>query len=154
MYVLLPQPVFFYIDIRLSPTQVPFRQYLCEQFLAAYNVYLEILHHVDMCVNVALHRDTPNWRLLNACPPCFYQLKEELSLPFRFLCEMDGNNSLKQTDASLRELHERHDPRTHRSDYWVMPEEVDVFQHEAKAQPQVMFTRLMHRYMLMCHVTG
>ena len=93
-----------------------------------------------MRVNAALHRDTANWRLLNACPPCFYQLKDEPSLPFRFLCEMDGNNSLKRTDASLRELRERYDPRTHRSDYWVTPEEVDVFQHEAKAQPQVMLS--------------
>ena len=105
-----------------------------------YNVYLEILRRVDMRVNVALHQDTANWRLLNACPPCFYQLKDEPNLPFRFLCEMDGNNSLKRTDTSLWELRERYDLRTHRLDYWVMPKEVDVFQQEAKAQPQVMLS--------------
>ncbi|TDL13896.1 hypothetical protein BD410DRAFT_691017, partial [Rickenella mellea] len=81
-----------------------------------------------------LHRDTPNWRMLNTCPACFYKLKDEPALKFSLLCEMDGNNSLKRTDASLRSGEERMDLRMARSDYWLSPEEVDIFKDEVKSR--------------------
>jgi hypothetical protein len=48
------------------------RPYLGQQFSVAYDIYLSIRAEVDKCVKVALGRDTPNWRLKNACPACMY----------------------------------------------------------------------------------
>ncbi|TDL17784.1 hypothetical protein BD410DRAFT_843337 [Rickenella mellea] len=49
---------------------------------------------------------------------------------------MDGNNSLKRTDATIRANRERIDCRQARSDYWLKPEDVDVFKDEVKARPK------------------
>ncbi|KAJ7179996.1 hypothetical protein C8R43DRAFT_819925, partial [Mycena crocata] len=38
----------------------------------AYDVYLAIRARVDARVQAALGRNTPNWRLKNACAPCMY----------------------------------------------------------------------------------
>jgi len=92
-----------------------------------------MLQRVDERVRSTLNRDVPNWRLLNACPPCFYCLQDELSLTFSLLCEMDGNNSLKRTDTLFRDQIARHDQHSVRSDYWVTPEQVDAYQNEVKA---------------------
>jgi hypothetical protein len=79
---------------------VPYRPYLNSQFSDAYDTYLEILCHVDHHLNEALHRNTPNWRLLNACPCCTYKLKDELPLVLEWLFCIDGNNSLKRWVSS------------------------------------------------------
>ena len=39
-------------------TQRPFHRYLCKQFSEAFDVYLEILHRVDVKVAKALGRDS------------------------------------------------------------------------------------------------
>ena len=80
----------------LTIFQVPYRTYLTKQLSVAYDVYLEILHCVDNQLKKAMGRDTPNWRLLNACPACCYKLKNEPSLDFEWLVSIDGNNSLKR----------------------------------------------------------
>lgn len=41
----------------------------------AFDVYLTILQKVDALVAHALGRDTPDWRVLNACPPCGYEVR-------------------------------------------------------------------------------
>ncbi|KAF8212597.1 hypothetical protein K438DRAFT_1481765, partial [Mycena galopus ATCC 62051] len=66
------------------------------QFSIAFDVYLSIRAAVDAHVQKALSRDTPNWRLKNACPACMYKLEGENDLPLPFLATMDGNNSLKR----------------------------------------------------------
>ena len=53
-------------------------------------------------------------------------------LSFSLLCEMDGNNSLKQMDMSFHEQNARHDKCAFQSDYWVTPEEVATYVNEAK----------------------
>ncbi|KAI0040617.1 hypothetical protein FA95DRAFT_1502561 [Auriscalpium vulgare] len=111
---------------------VPYRGYLCEQLRITFDVYLDVLDSVTRRVRAALGRDTPNWRMLNTCPACFYTLEDEPKLQYSFLCEMDGNNSLKRTEASLRDQVERIDTRRARSDYWLSPEAVDVFKYEVK----------------------
>ncbi|KDQ49650.1 hypothetical protein JAAARDRAFT_143120 [Jaapia argillacea MUCL 33604] len=113
---------------------VPYRRYLVEQFSVAYDVYLEVLHRIDKNVNTALGHDTPNWRLLHSCPACFYKLKDETPLKPAFLCQMDGNNSLKRTHATLRGHQERQDVRCPREDYWLSPAEVDRFKDEVKSR--------------------
>ncbi|KAG2037922.1 hypothetical protein BDR03DRAFT_933773 [Suillus americanus] len=82
-------------------------------FLDAYDIYLEILHHVDILINKALNCNMPNWRLLNSCPCCFYKLEDEEILALEWLVTMDGNNSLKFC-----------------SDYWLDCLTVDKFKDE------------------------
>jgi hypothetical protein len=124
------------VSFRASPliaVQVPYRSYLCQQFSDAFDIYLEILHRVDLRVSEALGRNGPDWRLRNTCSACFYKLEGEPSLQFSFLCEMDGNNSLKRVDISTRGQAERPDSRSFRMDYWLTPVEVDAFKDEVKA---------------------
>ncbi|KAI0259614.1 hypothetical protein BC834DRAFT_833181, partial [Gloeopeniophorella convolvens] len=118
---------------------VPYRSYLCHQFSEAFDIYLEILHRVDLRVNTVLKRDTSDWRLRNTCPACFYKLKDEPLLQFSFLCEMDGNNSLKRVDMSNRGQIERPDTRTFRTDYWLTPQQVDVFKDEVNNSVSVLY---------------
>ncbi|KAG1803263.1 hypothetical protein EV424DRAFT_1474585 [Suillus variegatus] len=40
---------------------IPYRPYLNAQFSDAYDIYLEILHRVDVLINQALNRSSPNW---------------------------------------------------------------------------------------------
>jgi ferredoxin-like protein FixX len=51
---------------------------------------------VEQKVNAVLARNTPDWRMQNACPACFYKLKDEPPLEFSYLASIDGNNSLKR----------------------------------------------------------
>jgi hypothetical protein len=39
-----------------------------------FDIYLEIQRQVDEQVLAALGRDTPNWRVLNSCPACGYEV--------------------------------------------------------------------------------
>ncbi|KAJ7232802.1 hypothetical protein C8J57DRAFT_1480529 [Mycena rebaudengoi] len=120
---------------------VPFRPYLSNQFSIAFDLYLATRAIVDQRVKAVLGRDTPDWRLKNACPPCVYKLEGEPPLPLPFLCTMDGNNSLKrfhrrerdvvreEGGATAREVpgesKERKDNRTAPGDYYLTREEVN-----------------------------
>ncbi|KAG1851637.1 hypothetical protein DFJ58DRAFT_842118 [Suillus subalutaceus] len=104
--------------------------YLNSQFSNAYNIYLEILHHVDHHLNEALHRNTPNWRLLNGCPCCTYKLKDEPPLALQWLVSIDGNNSLKRWASSTYGVTPLQDSRKPCSDYWVDRTSVDIFKDE------------------------
>jgi hypothetical protein len=114
---------------------------------------LEIQRKVEEQVLAALGRDTPNWRVLNACPPCGYeacyfilqssysrfqyclQLEEEPYLKFRRMICVDGNNSLKR----FARVGERAiaDTRTFQGDYYLSPAFVDRFKDEVgtRARP-------------------
>ncbi|KAG1745379.1 uncharacterized protein EDB91DRAFT_1236322 [Suillus paluster] len=84
-----------------------FTKVICDSYLIAYcrsyrtaladsfDVYLTILHEVGRRVDTALGRDTPNWRVLNACPPCSHELNGEPPLKFTCMYMMDGGNSAK-----------------------------------------------------------
>ncbi|KAG2100405.1 uncharacterized protein F5147DRAFT_747133 [Suillus discolor] len=111
---------------------MPYRPYLNSQFSDTYDIYLEILNRVDRRLNGALHRNTPNWRLLNACPCCSYQLEDELPLAFKWLASIDGNNSLKRWASSTYGLTAREDSRKPRSDYWIDQMTVDAFKDEVR----------------------
>ncbi|KAJ7075628.1 hypothetical protein B0H15DRAFT_925383 [Mycena belliarum] len=82
---------------------VPFRSYLSTQFSIAFDVYLATLAEVDRRVLRTLGRDTPNWRLKNACPACLYKLEGEDDIPLPFLTTMDGNNSLRRFQQMSRQ---------------------------------------------------
>jgi hypothetical protein len=111
---------------------MPYRPYLNSQFSDTYNIYLEILHHVNYRLNEALHRNTPNWRLLNACPCCTYKLEDEPPLALEWLVSIDGNNSLKRWASSTYGVTPRQDSRKPRSDYWVDRASVDIFKDDVR----------------------
>ena len=106
---------------------------------------MDILHHVKQKVDVTLGRDTPNWRALNACPPCNYEvqlayttwkrsvsltlikLQDEVPLVPKALHAFDGNYSTKwAANAGLV------DTWPFVSDYLKLREYVNKFEDEVK----------------------
>ncbi|KAF7371284.1 hypothetical protein MSAN_00764300 [Mycena sanguinolenta] len=75
---------------------LPPRAHLTAQFSVTFDLYLAICAEADWWVQAALGRDSPNWRLKNACPACLYKLESEKVIPLPFLVTMDSNNSLKR----------------------------------------------------------
>jgi len=58
----------------LTHKQIPYRpKYRCV-FSDAFDVFLEIIRIVDDRVKVALGQDSPDWRVLNTCPACSYEV--------------------------------------------------------------------------------
>ncbi|KIJ45328.1 hypothetical protein M422DRAFT_166820, partial [Sphaerobolus stellatus SS14] len=114
-----------------SMNQMPYNKKLAEQFRIAYDAYLEIIYRVRQRVNTALGRNTPNWRALNTCPACDYRLEGEPELEYSKLISIDGNNSLRRVNTKLtRNVEAYIDSRTARTDYWITPEQVDVFKDQ------------------------
>ncbi|KAF8128079.1 hypothetical protein K438DRAFT_2000463 [Mycena galopus ATCC 62051] len=116
---------------------VPPRSHLGTQFSVSFDVYLAIRAAIDQRVQVAPGRNTPNWRLMNACPACMYKLEGEEKLDLPFLATMDGNNSLKRFWRRERVQHredgtavpgaskEWGDNRVAPGDYYLLRVEVD-----------------------------
>ena len=113
---------------------MPYRPYLHSQFSAAYDAFLEILHWVDVLLKQALKHDTPNWRLLNACPLCTYKLEDEPSLQFEWFATINGNNSLKRWASSIHNSVSHDDSRQPRTDYWIGHDAVDKFKDEVRSR--------------------
>jgi hypothetical protein len=57
-----------------SLDKMPYRRRYRVALAGAFNIYLAILRGIDKRVLSVLGHDTPNWRVLNACPPCGYQV--------------------------------------------------------------------------------
>ena len=55
--------------------QIPYRPKYRRVFADAFDVYLEIVRTVDKRVKAALGQDSPDWRVLNACPACSYEVR-------------------------------------------------------------------------------
>ncbi|KAJ7073352.1 hypothetical protein B0H15DRAFT_806803 [Mycena belliarum] len=121
---------------------VPPRPYLATQFTVAFDVYLAILARVERRVLAALSRDTPDWRLRNACPACLYKLEGEEALEIHMLATIDGNNSLKRSWRRNRDDVQEEGPaipgaskewlnsRLPAGDYYLSREEVDRWAKE------------------------
>ena len=118
---------------------MPYRPYLFDQLSRTFDAYLEILHRVNQKIQVALNRNTQEWRLQNECPTCFHRLEDEPKLSFDWLVSIDGNNSLKRWDMTLYGTVPRVDDRVPRSTYWLSNEEVNKFQYEVKARQVCIF---------------
>ncbi|KAJ7664009.1 hypothetical protein DFH06DRAFT_1268637 [Mycena polygramma] len=118
------------------------RPWLASQFSVAYDLYLAIRAAIDQRVQRALGRDTPNWRLKNACPACMYKVEDEPTLIFPFLSTIDGGNSLSRYEQREREEVDedgttapgaskaRRDERVTPGDYYISREEVDTWSKE------------------------
>ncbi|KIJ15711.1 hypothetical protein PAXINDRAFT_162818 [Paxillus involutus ATCC 200175] len=76
-------PPVFFVHSLLTLFQVQFKGYRSHQFSIVFDVYLQILRHIN------------NWCLKNSCPACTYTLEGEHEPKFKLLYAMDGNNSLE-----------------------------------------------------------
>ncbi|EIW56750.1 uncharacterized protein TRAVEDRAFT_127597 [Trametes versicolor FP-101664 SS1] len=113
---------------------IPYRRYYRTAIADAFDIYLTILREVQKSVMAKLGRDGPDWRAVNACPPCAYKLEEEESTVFdRMLC-IDGNNSLKR--LATAEGRSAGDQRQFKSDYFLSRDFVAKFANEVKARQQ------------------
>ncbi|KAJ3765531.1 hypothetical protein FB446DRAFT_655158, partial [Lentinula raphanica] len=88
---------------------IAFKPYLSTQLYDALDVYLAIIRGVRKRTREALGRSGRSWRMLNACPACQYQLKEDPKLAVRMIVTMDGNDSLKRVERKSDVLQERED---------------------------------------------
>ncbi|KDR81011.1 hypothetical protein GALMADRAFT_241624 [Galerina marginata CBS 339.88] len=113
-------------DLYAIPYHRRYRKALSDTF----DVYLTILQRVDAQVVKILGRDSPNWRVKNACPACCYELKDEPYLRYRRMLAMDGNNSLKR----IRQVGSREtaDVRVFDSDYFLSHDFVNQYADEVK----------------------
>ena len=109
--------------------QLPPNEHLADQLRSAYDCYLSILRNVDIRVQGALGNMKEGSNPI-ICPPCFYKLDDDPVLDPAFLAAMDGNNSLKLVDSTLRAGDVRMDNRTLMSDRWIEPDEVNIFSDE------------------------
>ncbi|KAJ7799758.1 hypothetical protein B0H14DRAFT_3092767 [Mycena olivaceomarginata] len=116
----------------------PFRSYLATQFSVAFDLYIAARAIVEGRMKAALQRDTPDWRLRNACPACLYKLEGEPHLEIPFLCTKDGNNSLKHFEKLERRTgekvpgpsKEREENRKVAGDYILPREDVNKWGNE------------------------
>ena len=74
----------------------PFKPYISRQFSICYDLYLEIHTAVSKRVQIALQRNTKDYRLRHNCPSCTHMLTDEPHLKFSMLYTVDGNDSLKR----------------------------------------------------------
>ncbi|KAF9789733.1 hypothetical protein BJ322DRAFT_1001037 [Thelephora terrestris] len=111
---------------------IPYRPRYRRFFSDAFDAYLEVTRAVDKLVKAALAHDTPNWRVLNACPACSYELENEPELTFRRMFTVDGNDSLKRIarigSRDVGDLRCFSD-----SDYYIPADEVDEWAREARS---------------------
>ncbi|KAF8330271.1 hypothetical protein F5887DRAFT_1064156 [Amanita rubescens] len=108
---------------------VPYHQYLRNQFMASFDAYLEIRQRVKQKLDEVLGYNSGN-RLSRACPACFKRVPGEQEQEFSVLLSIDGNNSLKRISASIRGTQEMPDSRSIQSDRWITSHEVDQFKDE------------------------
>ncbi|KAF8336202.1 hypothetical protein F5887DRAFT_1247567 [Amanita rubescens] len=101
--------------------------HLAEQFRCAYDCYLEITSAVDKRVEHALERSPLTYLKTATCPPCMYKVKDEPLLMYSMMAAMDGNNSLKLVDESIRAGQPRADNRQSLSPRWISTVDVDKF---------------------------
>ncbi|KAF8491971.1 hypothetical protein BU17DRAFT_46258, partial [Hysterangium stoloniferum] len=98
---------------------------------------------IDITINEALKRDTPHWRLQNACVPCTYIVEDEQPLEFSMQLTVDGNESLKCCEWNHGQKDEQGhmigspsiecmDSRQINSDMYLCWQDVDIFKNEVK----------------------
>jgi hypothetical protein len=129
----------------------PFRPYLSKQFSTCFDLYLSIRQNVHQRIQVAIGRDSPNWRLRHACPACTHKLEDEPKLKFEMLVTMDGNDSLKRIlrrgaapvngedgdEPTVGKSNERMDGRDVDDNYYIPREKVDLWAKEVLAAKTV-----------------
>ncbi|KAI6011021.1 hypothetical protein BKA83DRAFT_4132421 [Pisolithus microcarpus] len=110
------------VNLFISRLSTLYHPYLNVQLTIAYDVYLNILGHVDCQLKKALGCDSDNW------------LEDEPVLDFDWLVSIDGNNSLKRWDMSTYGVSPRVDTHHPHSDYWLDDAYVDCFKYEVSSR--------------------
>lgn len=82
--------------VLLIQQQIPYRRRYRIALSDAFEVYTSILHKIEEDVKDALGYNTPNWRILNACPPCGYEVG---LLPFDVVQGLTFTYSLKRNQS-------------------------------------------------------
>ncbi|OSC99715.1 hypothetical protein PYCCODRAFT_1372708 [Trametes coccinea BRFM310] len=101
----------------------------------SFDIYLSILRVVEKRVSQALGRDSPDWRVKNACPACCYELDDEIQLEWARMMCMDGNSSAKRV-AKIGERNVGDIREFLESDYYPLTSFVEGFRHEVKRRPE------------------
>ncbi|KAJ3711310.1 hypothetical protein C8R42DRAFT_595980 [Lentinula raphanica] len=113
---------------------IPYRRTHRTALSDAFDIYLAIQRNVEKRVAAELGQDSPNWRVLNSCPACCYELEDEPPLQFSRMWVADGNNSLKRiigfgnrnfVDTRLYED----------GDYYLSNDFVNIYANEVKSRP-------------------
>ncbi|KAJ3991081.1 hypothetical protein F5050DRAFT_1716376 [Lentinula boryana] len=104
---------------------VRFKNNLLVQISAAYDLYIRLVEGVRLKVQQALGRDALNWRMLNNCPCCQYEVVGELELAIQMLLGI--NKPPSEDGKSLGPEKEREDNRVGGGDYFLQPEAVDLW---------------------------
>ncbi|KAG2128012.1 hypothetical protein DEU56DRAFT_872749 [Suillus clintonianus] len=97
---------------------LPYRRRYRTIFSDAFDVYLSLLRKVEKRMLAALGRDTPNWCVLNTCPPCTYEVADEPLLDF-------GSRQIADTRRFVE------------SDYLLPRDFIDTFAHDIPPQDAV-----------------
>ncbi|KAI9064712.1 hypothetical protein FKP32DRAFT_1611038 [Trametes sanguinea] len=114
--------------------KMPYRRTYRASLSNAFDIFLLITRDVQKGVARCLGRDIPNWRVLHACPPCGYSLKDEPPLMYSRLYAMDGNNSLKRlAPLGGRQAGDRRVMED--SDYFLPTGFVNTFANEVRSRP-------------------
>ncbi|KAK7451704.1 hypothetical protein VKT23_012383 [Stygiomarasmius scandens] len=113
--------------------KIPFRRFYQTALSDTFDIYLEIRCKVDEQVKRALRQDKPNYRALNSCPACCYELEDEAPQIFSRMWAIDGGNSLRRMKpvGNCRTGDQRVFTK---SDYILPTEFVDQFANEVKAR--------------------
>lgn len=114
--------------------QVPYRRRYCTMLVGAFDIYLALVNSIKKKVKIALGHDALKWRVLHTCPPCAYELEDELPLTFNRMFVIDGGNSAKRIqqvgDRQRRDMREYTD-----SDYMLPRSYVNQFANKVRSQP-------------------
>ena len=62
------------LHFALTTLQIPYRRSYRTALSDTFDVYLAILRKVDTRVSAELGHNTPDYRALNSCPPCTYEV--------------------------------------------------------------------------------
>ncbi|EMD33855.1 hypothetical protein CERSUDRAFT_55723, partial [Gelatoporia subvermispora B] len=112
---------------------IPYRRTHRVALSNAFDTYLAIHRIIDRRINSTLGRDTPDWRVLNACLACCYELEDEAPLRFSRMICVDGNNSLKRM-AKVADRQVGDSRVFSESDYFLPEDYVNTYAHEVKAR--------------------
>ncbi|KAF8887918.1 hypothetical protein CPB85DRAFT_1441633 [Mucidula mucida] len=77
-------------DMDLQPS----RRHFKKQLTICYDIFISLVEGLEKRVKRALNRDSPDWRLANACASCLYVVQNEPLQDTLLLLTGDGNNSI------------------------------------------------------------
>ncbi|KAJ3968613.1 hypothetical protein EV361DRAFT_805311 [Lentinula raphanica] len=113
---------------------VPYRRSHHADLSNAFDIYLTIQRNLQKRIAEELGHTSPDYRVLNSCPACCYELEDEPPLEFSRMWVADGNNSLKRmagiggrANVDLKTFND--------SDYYLTSDFVNVYANEIRSRP-------------------